>query len=147
MSVNNESQSDTNDPPLPEGLLDALRSCDTPPAIDERVDQQILDAVRPHLVDGRQRRRRWVLAKLGAGLAAAACVALFLFIDMETQLGDVAPGAQTSEAAPAVDDLNADGKVDILDAFLMQRRLENGFTQYGRQDVQRLRRRLVEVSG
>ncbi len=87
-----------------------------PPAVDEAV----LASARHHLTVRRRARAaiRW------AGAAAAAAAAIFL---IAIHLGPAREARKTtSEVIFSKADLNHDGRVDILDAFLLAKRLESG---------------------
>lgn len=130
---------------LPQELIAALNQLDEPPSIDASIDQSVLaDAVGPLSFACRRRSRR-VIARIGTGLAAAACLGIVaLLFDVEiTYIPD-----QTAVSPTAlVDDLNADGAVNILDAYLMQQAVDQGTGAYSTEDIARLRRQIVQVSG
>lgn len=102
-------------------LKAALAEMDSPgPSVPSELDQRILaDARRSYAA----RRRRWVMIqRIGAGLAAAAVVviAIRLFIP------SAHPAAPTSSPRPQLAvaaDINQDGRVDVLDAFVVARHI------------------------
>jgi predicted anti-sigma-YlaC factor YlaD len=93
-----------------------------------------------------ERRPRRPLRKLAwaVPLAAAAAVALFFLV----------PGLQPAEtpvaseaAAPAgLDDVNQDGRVDMLDAFALARAIEDNPEKGTREDVERVAMTAVAIA-
>ncbi|HEX8522973.1 MAG TPA: dockerin type I domain-containing protein [Tepidisphaeraceae bacterium] len=91
------------------------------PAMHGRVDDAIVNAARAQLLS---RRRRTTLYRVGS-LAAAAAVILFAL-----QLGLLrSHHAAPQPLAVAAQDLNQDGRVDILDALYLARALERAQSQ------------------
>lgn len=89
------------------------------PRVPREVDEAILaDARRSFVI----RRRRWMLVqRIGAGLAAAAVLAIAIRVFHPTP---VAPSAATPRPQVArVGDVNRDGRVDILDAYVVARHI------------------------
>jgi hypothetical protein len=115
--MNERDQDDTSEPQLPAKLSEGLKSLHAPPrVIPPRVDDAILAAAREHLAGVAPEHRivlfpRW--------LAAAAVVALAAVLGSlwfsNRRLPEVAR-----------EDLNRDGRVDVLDAFTLARRLQQG---------------------
>jgi hypothetical protein len=101
---------------IPQGLRDELGRLNPTPASDPAVDAAIMWKARSHL-DRLQRRwlatRRWSLAGLAA---AAAMLALFVVLPSNWR--------QNGATAWVREDINHDGRVDILDALALARRIE-----------------------
>jgi|TARA_B100001971_G_scaffold210115_1_gene234941 hypothetical protein len=111
--------------------------------VPPKVDESILDAAREHLGDTSGKsaeqepmRQPWIL-QWAPWASAAACLMLILFL---TFPGGKQNSSLTSDAAPrqpfpspaivatkiSPKDINRDGQVDILDAFALANRLEDG---------------------
>ena len=94
-------------------------------SVPPRVDQAVLNRARAEWAG---RRRRTILLRVGsgAGIAAAATVAVVLWL----QRPGGEPGRQVAVApatAPLIaEDVNSDGRVDVLDALRLARRVEDG---------------------
>lgn len=103
-----------------EKLKWALAELDGPgPAVPPGLDQQILADARRGFV---ARRRRWfMIQRIGAGLAAAAVlvIAVRLFGPESHRATEPAPRPLLAQAA----DINHDGRVDILDAYIVARHI------------------------
>jgi hypothetical protein len=114
-----------DEPQVPEPLSRALRGAMPPfaaPGLDEAVF--VLIEQRGHELRRAARRRRMTLS-IGTGLAAAAALALAVFLGLPrggTPVGGAAPAVAQ---APDPDDINGDGKVDILDALALARSLRD----------------------
>lgn len=113
-----------DDAALPAALVEALRDLHPPgPPVPATVDEAVLAEARAGYA---RRRRFWVYARAAgavAATAAAAVVVLSLYLDRErTAPAPVAAtgGAQTQAAAGDVD---GSGRVDVLDAYLLARRI------------------------
>ena len=110
-------QNDANDPRISAELAERLQALGGPRvAVPPRTDEAILTQARRHFAGiGRSRRviafPRW--------LAAAAVVALCAWL---SHLWLSNPGASSI----AREDINHDGRVDVLDAFAVARRLQQG---------------------
>lgn len=88
---------------------------DVPPELDRAI---LADARRAFAA----RRRKWViLQRISAGLAAAAVLAIAVRLFFPAMHSSVAPvqHAQLAQAA----DINHDGRVDILDAYIVARHI------------------------
>lgn len=131
----------------PEGLADGLRRLyPSGPAVPEGLDDEILARARSHFV---KRRRLGLVLRLGGAVGAAAAVltlAVWLgqarqaasperMATSETQVPPVASSKPMSPLASSSDgtaagraraDFDGSGRVDILDAFALARRLESG---------------------
>jgi hypothetical protein len=107
------------DPRAPQGLIDDLRAlygAEVPVPAD--VDRQVARLARRRLAGGRARTMTiWRLAPL----AAAAAVLLALGAWTLLRAPHAAP-----PALAAREDVDGNGRVDILDAFLVARRIESG---------------------
>lgn len=89
------------------------------PGVPSEVDREILAGARRAFA---ARRRRWVFVqRIGAGLAAAAVLALGVRLFFPGPHSVVAP-VQRAQLAQAAD-INRDGRVDILDAYLVARHI------------------------
>lgn len=99
-------------------LTDALRRLDRPPhSVSPSVNEAIRSAARAHLADRRRARHaRWVMAGGLGGVAAAVIMGMLL----QTQHSPSQP-MQT-----VVGDIDANGRVNIIDAYLLARTLEQG---------------------
>lgn len=111
----NQPESEFDAPPK---LLAALKEVSNrqlyvPPS----VDSAILKAARQHLAKGNKSRRfqfrRWMLWPALAG----ACVLIVCAVRLLTT---------SSQTYYAREDINHDGKVDILDSFALARQLKSG---------------------
>ena len=114
------SQSD-NQASLPEKLREALgdmygKTVSVPAELDDR----ILGGARTAYA---QRRRRWMAARRwGAGLAAAAAVVLALRVFV-TQPPKSREAMSPSRQVARLGDVDHDGRVDILDAYIVARKI------------------------
>src|SRR5690606_14297959 len=108
---------------LPAGATDALRQAyRRPPAVPASLDGAVLGAVRQKFA---ARRRMRLMVRWGAGLAtaAAACVAIALFINTPADRTQLA-GPQARP--PLNGDLDGSGRVDMTDALLLAKRAASG---------------------
>ena len=136
-------------------------------AIPEAVDRRMLILARTRAaevriaIDRAERRRRFITplrAIAGAAVAAAVVVAAGVF----TMTGTRAPKPDATslaetDAAPDAMDIDSSGTVDIVDAYLMSRRMKRGgarsswdFDHDGAvtdRDVAALTRRAVSLGG
>jgi hypothetical protein len=110
------------DPGQFEALRAGLRRMHEPgPAVPAEIDEAILAEARRSFA---ARRRRWaVIQRIGAGLAAAAvlAIAIRVFHPGSTSTSP-ARSPQRSQLAQAAD-VNHDGRVDILDAYVVARHI------------------------
>jgi hypothetical protein len=92
------------------------------PSVPPELDRAILSEARRSFA---ARRRRWAIAqRIGAGLAAAAVLTIAVRVFVPAfRLS--APPSQRPQLAQAAD-INRDGKVDILDAFIVARHIARG---------------------
>jgi len=118
-----DHQSDPLD--APHGLREDLRKLHSDRMfVPQEIDDAVLAAAREHLAPLRQRSRfgRWFAVGSGAGVAVAATVALIIWIGSGGF--DQPRDEQTLADAAAVEDIDGNGRVNILDAFTLARRLE-----------------------
>jgi hypothetical protein len=104
-------------PPALKGALSGMYG--GTPAISREMDERILSAARDQRA--RRVRMRWVMRYAIGGIAAAAAVILIV-INMQRDPG-TQPGG--TPAVAIAEDLNRDGKLDILDAYLVAKSLAN----------------------
>lgn len=119
------SQEPVGEPELPEALRRDLEALYEPPGrVPETLDTTVLSAARRHFRRGAARgpSLRGVLA-----LAAAAALVAAVFLWGVPGAGD--PEDPGFSLAFAREDLDRSGRVDILDAFLLARRVEEGATE------------------
>ncbi|MBE0537828.1 MAG: hypothetical protein IH624_19380 [Phycisphaerae bacterium] len=84
----------------------------------DEVDRAVLDATRKRLV--RPRRHRWRLVRAGAAAMAAVVLLAVVLNVTRDHVGRMHPAATAT--APA--DIDHNGRIDILDAYKLARRLE-----------------------
>jgi hypothetical protein len=89
------------------------------PAISRELDERILGAAREQA--GRRARMRWVL-RYAIGSVAAAAAVILIVINLPRREQAASQGGGPAAVAMA-DDLNRDGKLDILDAYLLAKGL------------------------
>ena len=125
---------------LPPAIIDALRDLDGP-AIppDAQRDAELMTNARQHLAGIAQAQRRhrnirlFFAGSAGGALAAAAMIAFVVFIGNPLATQDE-PDLASNVSPPALQntipmgDLDASGNVDILDAYLLAKRLDQGDT-------------------
>jgi hypothetical protein len=102
-------------PQLKAGLTSVFGSA---PSIGRAMDEQILNAARQQTI--RRNRMRWMIRyAIGPIAAAAAVILVAIKINHREQpiVNNPTASVATSE------DVNRDGKLDILDAFLMARKV------------------------
>jgi hypothetical protein len=131
---------------LPPALERALRASRAAPPAE--LDGAVLAAARPVLAGHARRRRARLALRLVAPLAAAAAVALVLLPRWSANFSE--------HRLARREDLDGNGRIDILDAFQLARELDGGvlqppardFTGDGsvdRADVDRLARLAVRI--
>lgn len=121
------------EPRLPEGLQAALAELSCPPMASpqrEALDEAVLSAVRGEFAARRRRRLAWSLA---GPIAAAAGLALAVVLIRP--FGAPAPSPRVAAAPHAAGDFNADGVVDILDAYALAKIVESPSTARAEHDV------------
>jgi len=126
------------EPDLPERLrADLTRLFGRSPRIPERVDSEIL--ARSRRLQARRRRRKALLRWAGAVSAAASLllVARIVFLSLERSRPPASARLEVAGAPPAASserganepaspwDLDGSGKVTIVDALLLAKRLES----------------------
>ena len=117
MAMDGHQQNDADEPRLPARLSEDLKALYVPSRIiPPQIDASILAAAREHLADAAQSRR---IVQYPRWLAAAAVVAL------AAVLASLWFSTRRSPEL-AREDLNRDGRVDVLDAFALARRLQQG---------------------
>jgi len=102
-------------PRLKAGLAEIFGSA---PAIARSMDDRILGAAREQSI--RRNRMRWTIRyAIGSVAAAAAVVLIAIKMNRHDQpiVNDPTPAVATAE------DFNRDGSVDMIDAFLMARKV------------------------
>jgi len=118
----NDRQFDDLSGRVPDRLRRDLRGLFEPPgAVPPRVDKIILDQARQRLAKPRRLiiRLRWA-----AGIAAAAAVIILGAILFNPQSGIRNPKSISPALAEGRADVDANGRVDILDAFQLARQIE-----------------------
>ncbi|MGB0767286.1 MAG: dockerin type I domain-containing protein [Phycisphaeraceae bacterium] len=119
---------------LPPALVDALRELDGPAVMpDDQRDADVLSGARRHLAQAaaieRKRRnlRLFFAGSAGGAIAAAAMIALVAFVNAPADnAASNAPAAamQSPPTAPAIrGDIDADGTLDILDAYALAKQV------------------------
>jgi len=115
---------------FPAALQNGLKRLDAPPAgVPAEIDARVLRMARRRLAWGR--RLVWRVAAVGALAAAVAVV--FILPELQPRL----PPRPDAPAPPvfAEGDIDGNGRIDILDAFLLARRLESGAARQPEWDV------------
>ena len=120
---------------LPDDLRDALQREYPAPRVPAALDERVLAGARAHLA--RRTRRPVSLMRLFSSVAAAAAAVVIVGISVHFARLDNAPFAERSAAVG--DDVNRDGRLDILDALAAA---QGGAPQ---PDVDRLARAVVRV--
>ena len=88
------------------------------PAVPRSIDDQILAAARGQSI--RRHRMRWVIRYAIGSVAAAAAVVL---IAIKTTSHHDEASFNSADVVAKAEDFNRDGKVDMIDAFLMARKV------------------------
>jgi hypothetical protein len=110
---------------LPDSIVERLRARDRALAVlTPEADRAVRRAATDQFSQRRSRRRvrRWYLPATGVAAAAAvAVIAIVVTRPFEADRGSVAPAPRAQVVA---DDIDASGRVDILDAFALARARE-----------------------
>ncbi len=112
---------------LPPALVEAMRQADTPPAVPVDLDARVMRDAQRHL---RSRMRgRNVLLRIGGPLAAAALLGFaFLLYRSPGPAGPSTTQTKSPRAGSALvalpGDLDANGTVNIVDAYLLALELQ-----------------------
>jgi len=116
MNLHKDNANGNADPQAPKGLVEDLRLLyGTGASVPPEVDARVLETARSRFA----RRRVAVRVLRWGALTAAAGVLLVSIISIPKW--HAPHNAPASQVAKAREDLNADGRVDILDAFLLAR--------------------------
>jgi hypothetical protein len=109
---------------LPPALQQALREgFGRTPAVPADLDRLITAQARAHLA----RRARWrLVVRLGSAVAAAVAVGALVWLPL---------ASRPSRVSALAGDVNTDGRVDMLDAYLMARALCDQRSADGRWDL------------
>jgi hypothetical protein len=112
---------DSGDSPAPPKLIAALRQTQSRRVFVPRtIDESVLRTAREHLVPAQRRSPSaftlWCRRLAIATACLLVCAAAYWLIQI----------SQNRPQAFAREDLNRDGRVDILDAFLLARQLQSG---------------------
>ena len=126
---------------LPPAIINALRDLDGPAVMPDPLrDADVLSGARQHLAQaaGVERKRRnlrlFFAGGAGGALAAAAMIAFVVFVGNPLAKENVeqSPLAEALPESPAVPlqpgDLDANGSIDILDAYALAKHVEQGDT-------------------
>jgi hypothetical protein len=115
----------------PERLIVALRQSKPEPIfVPPTLDETILRAAREHLTGRERPRFRWLPVLPWLATTAAVVVAgAFLFVHSKSNRS--LPNGQGF----AREDVNHDGRVDVLDAFALARQLKEGRSSNTRLDL------------
>lgn len=132
--MRNENEFDDLEQSLPETLRFAMRDrSGSVPAIPSEVDRAILADARRHLAMRVRliRRRRWSgwqFAAIGTTIAAASII-VFAWLPGQTDQSGGMSGlieSSTLNREARDGDVDGNGRVDILDAFVMAREIRSG---------------------
>lgn len=112
-----EGEDPHGDPQLPPKLREAIARLYEPTVeVPQRVDARVLAQARGSYA---RQRRRWLVARwAGAGLAAAAALALALHVFVANPAPAPRPSGPPQQLA-RTGDINGDGRVNILDAYVV----------------------------
>ncbi|MEM6394645.1 MAG: dockerin type I domain-containing protein [Planctomycetota bacterium] len=109
---------------LPPAFRTALRDAQPPlPEVPPTLDQAIINQSRQHLRQRFATRNR--LLKIGLPLSAAAALALAFLLYQTPRSPRIPSVGPIAERPTHPHDLNADGTLDILDAFTLAQHLRN----------------------
>jgi hypothetical protein len=110
------------DPEQFEALRAGLKRMETPgPRVPAELDEAILSDARQSFA---ARRRRWTLVqRIGGGLAAAAVLAIAVRVFYPPPTTNAPMQAAHRPQLAQAADVNHDGRVDILDAYVVARHI------------------------
>jgi len=104
----------------PPRLIEALRQAASEPIfVPPTIDKTIIKAAELHLNPSRQGRARRIWWWTALATASAVVVALALV---------TVPWQRSPDGGFAVEDVNRDGQIDILDAFALARKVKQGIS-------------------
>jgi hypothetical protein len=130
MTERSDQRPAADDAELPAGLAAALWGVfDPAPAVPPGVDEGILREARA----GFSRRRRFSLAVRWAGSAAAAAAAVVV-VAVVLHRGRPGTHVAVNTGSVVAGDVDANGRVDMLDAFLLARKLDANAPAGGKAD-------------
>lgn len=93
-----------------------------------RIDAVVQREAVTHFSKTPEKPVLWRIGRIAAALAAAAMVGVVVWINSSTDhMADESPRMTSNETParqPHPGDINRDGRLDILDAYLLQRRIE-----------------------
>lgn len=127
-----------------------------------RVDAVIQHEAASHFSKTPDKPVLWRIGRIAAALATAAMVGIVVWINSSTdRRADESPRMTSSETParpPHPGDINRDGRLDILDAYLLQRRIETAAKieaqwdltrdgQVDQRDVQAIAAQSVKLAG
>ncbi len=110
---------------LTHAVQDALRHLHPTPPVPAELDERILFAARDAFA--RRMRTRLILRRTAAaGGAVAAAIALFFGVQALRESATRPSQMAIHAAGQVAGDVNGDGRVDIIDALALARRVESG---------------------
>lgn len=116
---------DAGEPNVPDSLAARLRRSIPSAGVPEGTDDLVLTLAARHFAARGRRRRMLSAASLAAAAGLALAASLYPFF--RTRQAPIPPAVPATALATALaGDLNADGRVDINDAFLLARSLRDG---------------------
>jgi hypothetical protein len=101
---------------LPPGLVADLGRLRPAVRVPPEVDRLIQSSARAQLA--KRNRLRWIVGWVGGTAAAAAAVTVMVYVNRPDR-------AAPTPVATRVEDVNGDGKVDILDAYVLAKGLKS----------------------
>jgi hypothetical protein len=126
---------------LPPAIVEALRELDGPAVMpDPEDDAELLSGARRHLAQAitiernRRRLRLFFAGGTGGAIAAAAMVAFVVFlgnpggVEEVEQYAASTPPDRVESSAEITGDLDFDGRLDILDAYVLASQIEQGLS-------------------
>ncbi len=123
-----------SEPALPDDLIDDLVDLYRPPAgVPGDIDAEILFVAREQLGNARRSWRWGIVGVLAASIALVFGIELIMQPRRSVQHYDTL----VQREAPAIvrEDIDRSGRVDILDAFLLARRIDTGGNTKSEWDV------------